>query len=109
MVENWHSMSIKEVMARLRTDPERGLTSDEAINRLSTFGPNEIEKPKKVSGLKIFIRQFKNVLILLLLVATVISAILGELVDSILIFIIVMAATILGFVQELRAEKALEA
>ncbi|MEM2782035.1 MAG: cation-translocating P-type ATPase [Nitrososphaerota archaeon] len=109
MVENWHSMSVKEVMARLRTDPERGLTSDEAINRLSTFGPNEIEKPKKVSGLKIFIRQFKNVLILLLLVATVISAILGELVDSILIFIIVMAATILGFVQELRAEKALEA
>ncbi len=108
-VENWHSMSVEEVVARLRTDPEKGLTNDEAMNRLSVVGPNEIEKPKKVSGLKIFVRQFKNVLILLLLVAILISAILGEFIDSVLIFIIVMAATILGFIQELRAERALEA
>ncbi|MCS7136672.1 MAG: cation-translocating P-type ATPase [Nitrososphaerota archaeon] len=108
-VENWHAISVDEVVARLRTDPEKGLTSDEVMNRLSIFGPNEIERVKKVSGLKIFLRQFKNVLILLLLAATSISALLGEFIDSILIFVIVMAAVILGFVQELRAEKALEA
>ncbi|MEM3066735.1 MAG: cation-translocating P-type ATPase [Nitrososphaerota archaeon] len=108
-VESWHSMNVDEVVAKLRTDPERGLTSDEAMSRLSTFGPNEIERQKRVSGLKIFIRQFKNVLILLLLAATTISAILGEITDSVLIFIIVMVATILGFVQESRAERALEA
>ncbi|MCL7395791.1 MAG: hypothetical protein LZ161_06215, partial [Thaumarchaeota archaeon] len=109
IIENWHSMDVKEVIAKIRTDPERGLTTEEAMSRLSTFGPNELERSKGVSGLKIFVNQFKNVLILLLLTATVISAILGELIDSILIFVIVMAATILGFVQEMRAERALEA
>ncbi|PUA33032.1 MAG: hypothetical protein B9J98_02880 [Candidatus Terraquivivens tikiterensis] len=108
-VESWHSMDVDEVIARLGTDKERGLTSEEVRDRLAKYGPNEIERQERPSGLRIFLRQFKNVLILLLLVATLVSAILGELVDSLLIFVIMMAATVLGSVQESRAERAIEA
>lgn len=105
----WHSMEVGEVISKLETDVKNGLTDDEVRKRLLRFGLNEIERVKRESPIVIFLRQFKNVLILLLIAATIISILLGEFVDSILILAIVMIAAILGFTQEYRAEKALEA
>jgi Ca2+-transporting ATPase len=73
------------------------------------FGPNELVEKKKISPLKIFASQFKNFLILILLAAVAVSAVIGESIDAIVIFAIVIACTVLGFSQEYRAEKLMEA
>ncbi|MEM0337692.1 MAG: calcium-translocating P-type ATPase, PMCA-type [Candidatus Caldarchaeum sp.] len=106
---NWHSLSVEEVVARLGTDPVNGLSSEEAQRRLKIFGPNELEPPKKTSPIKIFLKQFANILIGILLIAIVISAFFGEWVDSLVIAVIVFFVAVVGFVQEYRAEKTLEA
>jgi Ca2+-transporting ATPase len=111
-LEGAHALSVDEVLRRLRTGPN-GLSEDEALRRLKVYGYNEIAAEKRVSALFIWLKQFKNLLILILLAATAISyavsVIEGEFpVDSILIFAIVVAASTLGFIQEYRAEKAIE-
>ncbi|MEM0378629.1 MAG: cation-transporting P-type ATPase, partial [Thermosphaera sp.] len=105
---SWHSMSPEEVLKALNTDVEKGLTSEEAERRLKEYGPNEIMVKKK-HPIHLFIRQFTNFLIIILLIATVISAVLGELVDALAIVIIVVLMGVMGFVQEYKAEKAVEA
>ncbi|MEM4495239.1 MAG: calcium-translocating P-type ATPase, PMCA-type [Candidatus Caldarchaeum sp.] len=105
----WHSLPVEEVVARLGTDPVNGLSSEEAARRLKTYGPNELEPPKKTSPIKIFLKQFANILIGILLIAIVISAFFGEWVDSLVIAVIVFFVAVVGFVQEYRAEKTLEA
>lgn len=105
----WHSLSAEEVVKRLETDPESGLTWEEAGKRLEVYGPNAFEETKPPSAFKIFLDQFKSVLIIILLAATAISAALGEIVDAALIGVIVFFASLLGFVQEYRAEKSIEA
>ena len=102
-------MSVEEVVARLGTDPVNGLSSEEAQRRLRIFGPNELEPPKKTSPIKIFLKQFANILIGMLLIAIVISAFFGEWVDSLVIAVIVFFVAVVGFAQEYRAEKTLEA
>ncbi len=104
----WHKLTAEEVLRTLDTGPS-GLFEDEARRRLEKFGCNEIKEAKKISAMEIFLGQFKNVLILILLAAVLISALIGEVVDAIVIFIIVFFAAALGFVQEYRAEKAIEA
>lgn len=104
----WHSMSIREVLEKLEVNPFTGLDSNEVLRRIKIYGLNEIVVKKK-SPLLMFVRQFANFLIGILLVATFLSAILGEIVDSITIFIIVLVMGILGFSQEYRAEKTLDA
>ena len=106
--EYWHSMEIKEVIKKLNSNIN-GLTEEEAKKRLIQYGFNELEKPKKVSPLKIFVEQFTNILIVILLAATVLSFLVGEVIDALTILIIVVAAAILGFTQEYKAEKAIEA
>lgn len=81
---------------------------EEAKRRLIEFGLNELVEKKKISPTRIFASQFKNFLILILLAAVVVSAIISEFVDAIVIFAIVIACAILGFVQEYRAEKTME-
>jgi P-type Ca2+ transporter type 2C len=83
-----------------------GLAEAVAQERLQQYGPNELAAGKKISALRIFLRQFANLLILILLVATAISFALGEHLDAWVIAAIVLACVILGFVQEFRAEKA---
>lgn len=87
---------------------EAGLSSEEAEKRLEKYGKNELKEKEKVSVLQLFISQFKSILIFILITASVISALLGEIVDAIVIIFTVFLAGILSFVQEYRAEKAIE-
>ncbi|MDI6655049.1 MAG: calcium-transporting P-type ATPase, PMR1-type [Candidatus Hydrothermarchaeota archaeon] len=107
-MEDWHSLKVEEVFERLETSP-RGLSAIEAKERLKKFGYNELKEAKKISPFEIFVAQFKNVLILILLAAVAISAAIGEAADAAVIFIIVFFAAVLGFVQEYKAERAMEA
>ena len=103
----WHSMSVEKVVEALNTDPNYGLKREEALNRIKTYGLNEI-KGKKKSPVEMFLRQFTNFLVIILIIATIISAILGEIVDSLAIFVIVLVMGVFGFIQEFRAEKTIE-
>lgn len=105
----WHSIESAQVLKELNTDIHQGLTEDEAKRRIEKCGYNELKKEDKVSPLTIFVNQFKNILIIILLIATILSALVGEIVDAILILVIVIFCAILGFTQEYRAERALEA
>lgn len=107
--KTWHHQAIEAVLADLKTDSNSGLTKEEAARRQEEYGPNELKSGEGVSALHIFIEQFKNALILILLVATLISGVLGHVVEAISIGIIILFAILLGFFQELRAGKAIEA
>ncbi len=104
----WHTLSVEDVYSHLQSGPV-GLTRAEAAQRLGKYGPNEIEVARRISPWALFLEQFKNVLIIILLAATVISAFLGHAVEAVAISVIVIFAVVLGFVQEYRAERALEA
>ena len=106
--DNWYTLTTDESLKSLGSGLD-GLTSEEAAKRLKEYGPNELRRLKKISPWAIFFEQFKDLLIIILLVAVVISAVLGETVDAIVIFIIIVFAAGLGFIQEYRAERSLEA
>ena len=95
-------------MAELKVD-DKGLTTEEAKNRISTYGPNELKKQKGKSSIRLFVEQFTNVLMIILLIATGLSLAVGETVDALIILAIVIASASLGFTQEYRSEKAVEA
>ncbi len=105
---NWHVLSVDEAMRELSSDPN-GLPAGQAAQRLQENGPNELQAAHRVSPWKILLEQFKNVLILILLGATLISLFLGHGIESVVIAVIVLFAVVLGFVQEYRAERAIEA
>jgi Ca2+-transporting ATPase len=106
--ETWHTQPIESVFSQLDASP-RGLSSAEAARRLQEVGPNEIGTTERASRWGLLFEQFKNVLIIILLVATALSAFLGHWVEAIAISIIVILAVFLGFIQEYRAERAIEA
>jgi len=106
--KHWHTLTRDEAYEGLNANPN-GLTSGEAAGRLLEIGPNELQAAHRVSPWEILLEQFKNVLILILLVATTISLFLGHGIESVVIAIIVLFAVGLGFVQEYRAERAIEA
>jgi Ca2+-transporting ATPase len=105
----WHAMEVDQVLRELETDPQQGLTENTAKSRLEKYGYNELKKEERVSPFTLFINQFKNILIIILLIATVLSAVVGEIFDAALILVIVVFCAVLGFIQEYRAERALEA
>jgi Ca2+-transporting ATPase len=105
----WHSRDAVEIIKSLETHPHQGLTDEEVKKRLTVYGPNELKKEEKISPLAVLFHQFTNTLIIILLIATVLSAIVGEIFDAALIFVIVIFCAVLGFVQEYKAERALEA
>jgi Ca2+-transporting ATPase len=105
---SWHSLAIRNVISKLGSDLS-GLREEEARSRLGQFGYNELEREKKPSSVAVFLRQFKNVLVIILLAAALISFALGETVDAAVILGIVFVVSLLGFFQEYRAERALEA
>lgn len=104
---NWYQITAGETAAALHTS-EEGLSSDEAQARLEKYGPNEI-RFKKPSALARFLRQFKSAFIYVLLASAVITAILGDYIDSTVIFLVVIANAIIGFIQEGKAEESMEA
>ncbi|MFA5406073.1 MAG: cation-translocating P-type ATPase [Candidatus Nanoarchaeia archaeon] len=105
---NWHALSINDALTKLNSD-KKGLTEKEAINRQSLYGFNEITDEKKLLPLKIFLSQFKNIMVLMLVVATIISFLINELTDAITILVILVLNSVLGFVQEYKAGKAMDA
>jgi Ca2+-transporting ATPase len=106
--KNWHSQSIDEALRKLDSNAD-GLTVKETQKRLSIYGPNELKKEKRKSPLKLLLGQFTNVLMIILLIATGLSLAVGEATDAVIILAIVIASAVLGFTQEYRSEKAVEA
>jgi Ca2+-transporting ATPase len=104
----WHTLGEEEVCAELQCGVT-GLSGDEAARRLQEYGPNELQPPRRVPWWSILLQQFKSTLILILVVACVLSASLGHTIEAIAILAIVLFAAGLGFAQEYRAERAIEA
>ena len=104
----WHQKEINDVIRDLNTSSQ-GLSSEEAKKLLSEYGPNELKEVKKKTPLGIFLDQFKDFMIMVLIAAAVIAGIMGEAADTAAIVIIVVVNSVIGFVQEYRAEKAMEA
>ncbi len=105
---NWYSLTAEEVLKQIGSTPD-GLDDSAVKQKLEEHGKNELKAKKKVSPLVIFIRQFLDVMILVLVVAAVISVFIGEVSDTIVIVVIIVLNAIIGFIQEYRAEKAIEA
>ncbi|HWP96200.1 MAG TPA: cation-translocating P-type ATPase [Syntrophomonadaceae bacterium] len=103
----WWQMNNLELMQELRTSQSMGLSTDEAQRRLAA-GPNELEKGSGPNPLYIFLSQFMDTMVLVLLGATVISAMVGSLADAVTIMAIVIINALLGFFQEYRAERSLD-
>lgn len=107
--KNWHQWSGEEVLAQLGVERNLGLTPSEAEKRREQYGWNELSEGARVSPLLLFLNQFKDFMMLVLMGATLISGILGEYLDAITIIAIVVLNSVLGFVQEFRAERSLRA
>jgi Ca2+-transporting ATPase len=108
-VDRWHNLSAEEVLRNLDTS-RSGLSRDAARERLLQYGPNELEKKARTPRIALFLRQFASPLIYILLAAAVIElAALREPADALVIFFVVLANAVIGFVQESRAEGAMEA
>ena len=107
--EEWHALGADETLQRLRTLAEHGLTSEEAQSRLQEFGPNQLDEAPPPSFWKMLWEQFNNFVVIMLIVAAVISAVLGEYVEAAAIMAIVVLNAALGVIQERRAEQSLAA
>lgn len=111
----WHCFYVEEVARKLGSSINTGLTEDEVKKRRDKYGENKLDEQKKEGLLKRFIKQFNDFMIIILLVAAVISAVVakmqgtGDFIDSIIIIAIVVLNSIMGVVQEAKAEKSLEA
>ncbi len=106
--KKWHEIDVKSVMKDIGTKKD-GLSDSEAKTRLMEFGENEIRRKRKISKLKIFANQFTSPLVIILIFATILSAAIGEMLDAIVIFIILIFNACFGFFQEYKAEKTIEA
>ena len=109
MNTNSFNQSSQDVLKALGTDPERGLRADDAAKRLLEYGPNELEQEEKTSALRLFVEQFKNPLLIVLLFGAAISLYAGHVIDAIAIAVIVLINTAIGFVQEFKAQKSMDA
>ena len=107
MDKNYYSLNIKEVLKSLKTS-EEGLTDNEARERLEKYGTNEIERRKSITPFKIFVRQFTSFIVIILFAAILISLLIGEKLDAVVISIILILNGVFGFIQEYRADKAIE-
>ncbi|MCY9414978.1 HAD-IC family P-type ATPase, partial [Bacillus haynesii] len=105
----WHEMGQTELLNITKTSIDKGLTEKEAEKRLERHGTNELQEGEKTSAVALFFSQFKDFMVLVLLAATLISGFLGEYIDAIAIIAIIFVNGILGFFQERRAERSLEA
>jgi Ca2+-transporting ATPase len=108
MSSEWYSMEKKQLLESLKAT-EKGLSTEEAERRLKEFGPNELVEKKGVTPLQIFLGQFKDIFVIMLLIAIGISVAISEFVDAATIGAIVFLNAVVGFVQEYRSEKAMEA
>ena len=105
---NWHLEQVEKVL-QLTGSSESGLSTAEVEKRAIEYGPNEITGAKKKPAIFLFLNQFKDFMILVLIAAAVISGLIGDLTDTIVIITIIILNAIVGFIQEFRAERAIEA
>lgn len=104
----WHTMEERDVLKELQSSPD-GLSESEVRRRLRRFGPNELEKKGGIHPALLFASQFRNFLVIILLIASIFAFGIGEILDGSVILIIVILNAVFGFVQEYRANKAIEA
>jgi Ca2+-transporting ATPase len=104
----FHSMPVEEVVRALGVDPSRGLSADDVERRRRTYGPNRIVEVKRPSPFLLFLNQYRSVLVMILLVATAVSAAFGDVIEAAVIGVILLFIGFMGFLQEYRAERALE-
>ncbi|HKJ86930.1 MAG TPA: HAD-IC family P-type ATPase, partial [Gammaproteobacteria bacterium] len=104
----WHQENPGDVMESLGTGPD-GLAPEEAEKRLDEYGPNELVEKKRRTVAAMFLDQFKDFMIIVLIAAAVVSGLIGEASDTIAIVVIVVLNAVIGFTQEYRAEKAMAA
>lgn len=107
--KKWHQMGADELKSELNVEPQLGLTKDEAADRQKKTGANELSEGKGISPITLFLNQFKDFMVLVLVGATLVSGLLGEYLDAITIIAIILLNGILGFVQEFKAERSLSA
>ncbi len=105
----WHAATVGDVADALGVDPARGLSDDDARGRLNDSGPNLLPEPRRRSSLALFADQFRNVLVVVLLVAAVLAGLVGDLKDTVVIVVVLAFNAVLGFAQEHRAERSLAA
>lgn len=105
---NWHQQEIAKVFESVGSSAS-GLSSTTVQQKLREFGYNVLPEKKKKSPLILFLSQFKDFMIIVLLIAAIISGVAGDLTDAVIIVVIVLLNAIVGFIQEYRAEKAIEA
>ena len=105
----WAISPLKEVYNHFRVDPEYGISETEGLQRLKKWGPNAIEEKKRKSVFEIFLDQFRDFMVLVLLGATLVSGLLHEYSDAITIIVIVVLNAVLGFIQEYKAERSFAA
>ena len=112
--ENWYNLSTDETVKKLETDLKKGLSDAEVTARREKYGTNELKAKRKKTLIEKFIEQFKDFMIIILIVAAIVSGIVGVqegegFTDSIIILIVVVVNAIIGVAQESKAEKSLEA
>ena len=105
----WFSKSQSDVLKELEVNPERGLSEAEAKTRLEKYGENKLKGKPKKSLIYLFLSQLKDMLIYVLLASAVITFVIGEYADSIIILLVVILNAVIGVIQEYKAEKAVEA
>jgi Ca2+-transporting ATPase len=107
--QNWHADSSETVLEKLNTTPENGLSTAEAQKRLTEYGHNELREKPPTPFWRLVLDQLRSFVVLLLIGASIISAVLGEQVEAIAIIAIVILNTVIGVIQESRAEASLAA
>ena len=107
--DSWHALEAEEILEQLATPADTGLTTEEASQRLEQYGPNQLREAPPVTFWQMLWQQFNNFVVILLVVACIISAVLGEYVEAAAILAIVVLNATLGVIQERRAEQALAA
>ena len=105
---NWHLLPLSEISQLLNTSPS-GIDNISATQRLEEFGKNQITDKKKKSVFQMMLHQLTDFMILILIAAAIISGVLGDLTDTVIILAIIILNAVVGFIQEYRAEKAMEA
>ena len=107
--DSWHQREVHEVTTEHGVDPEHGLQAAEVARRMDLHGPNELPSAARRGPIAVFAAQFTDFMVLVLLVAAVVSGLIGDLIDTIAILVIVLLNAVIGFMQSWRADRAMAA